>query len=105
MNEFPARLLPAESGASEGSVRLETFSTATRRCEQVCVVSRSTSLLEVLQKHRPEVALLQMTLLQPDPAVMVSQLHEYLSDMALILWVDAADKEIAARCIQSGAKD
>jgi PleD family two-component response regulator len=105
MNEFPVRVLVAESGPSEGSVGLRIFSTATGRCEEVYVVSRSTSLLEALQKYRPEVALLQMTLLQPDPAVTVSQLHGYLPDVALILWVGAADKEIAAKCIQAGAKD
>jgi PleD family two-component response regulator len=69
------------------------------------LVSRSTSLLEALQKHRPDVALLQMLVLQPDPAATVSHLHECAPEVALIIWAEPADKEIAAQCIQAGAKD
>ena len=69
------------------------------------LVSRSTSLLEALQKHRPDVALLQMLVLQPDPAATVSHLHECAPEVALIIWAEPADKETAAKCIQAGAKD
>jgi len=69
------------------------------------LVSRSTSLLEALQKHRPDVALLQILVLQPDPAATVSHLHECAPEVALIIWAEPADKEIAAKCVQAGAKD
>src|SRR5208337_3249376 len=91
--------------SSEASVSLRTFSTTTDRCDQMYLVSSSTSLLEALQKHRPDVALLQMLVLQPDPAATVSHLHECVPEVALIIWAEPADKEIAEKCIQAGAKD
>ena len=105
MNDSRLKVLLAEGGPGEASISLRTFSTTTGRCDQMGLVSRSTSLLEVLQKHRPNVALLQMLLLQPDPAAAVSQLHECAPEIALIIWAEPADKEIAAKCLQAGAKD
>jgi len=105
MNDSPLKVLLAEGGPSEASISLRTFSTTTGRCEQMHLVSRSTSLLEALQKHRTDVALLQMLVLQPDPAATVSHLHECAPEVALIIWAEPADKEIAAKCIQAGAKD
>jgi PleD family two-component response regulator len=105
MNDAPLKVLLAEGGTSEASVTLRTFSTSTGRCDQMYLVSRSTSLLEALQKHRPDVALLQILVLQPDPAATVSHLHECAPEIALIIWAEPADKETAAQCIQAGAKD
>lgn len=105
MNNSPLKVLLAEGGSSEASVSLRTFSTTTDRCDQMYLVSSSTSLLEALQKHRPDVALLQMLVLQPDPAAAVNHLHECVPEVALIIWAETADKEIAAQCIQAGAKD
>lgn len=105
MNDSLLKILLAEGGSSEASVSLRTFSTATGRCDQMCLVPRSASLLEALQKHRPDVALLQMLVLQPDPAATVSHLHECAPEVALIIWAEPADKEIAVQCIQAGAKD
>ena len=105
MNDSRLKVLLAEGGPGEASICLRTFSTATGGCDQMGLVSRSTSLLEVLQKHRPDVALLQMLLLQPDPAATVSQLHECAPEIALIIWAEPADKEVAAKCLQAGAKD
>ena len=104
MNDSPLKILLAEGGSSEASVSLRTFSTATGRCDQMCLVPRSASLLEALQKHRPDVALLQMLVLQPDPAATVSHLHECAPEVALIIWAEPADKEIAAQCIQAGKR-
>jgi len=61
--------------------------------------------LEALQKHRPDVALLQMLVLQPDPAATVRHLHEHAPEVVLIIWAEPADAETAAKCIQAGAKD
>jgi CheY-like chemotaxis protein len=105
MNDSPLKVRLAEGRSSEASVGLRTFSTTTSRCDQMGLLSRSTSLLEALQKHRPDVALLQMLVLQPDPAATVSHLHECAPELALIIWAQPADKEIAAQCIQAGAKD
>ncbi len=105
MNDSPLKVLLAEGGTSEAGVSLRTFSATTGRCDQVYLVSRSTSLLEALQKHRPDVALLQMSVLQPDPAATVSHLHGCAPEVALIIWAEPADMEIAAKCIQAGAKD
>jgi DNA-binding NarL/FixJ family response regulator len=105
MNDSPLKILLTEDGSSEAGVSLRTFSTTTGRGEQVYLVSKPTSLLEALQKHRPDVALLQMSVLQPDPAATVSHLHECAPEVALIIWAEPADKEIAAQCIQAGAKD
>jgi PleD family two-component response regulator len=46
-----------------------------------------------------------MLVLQPDPAATVSHLHKCAPEVALIIWAGPADKEIAAQCIQAGAKD
>jgi PleD family two-component response regulator len=105
MNGFYLKVLLAEGGSSEASVSLRTFTTTTGRCDKIYLVSRPASLLEALQKHRPDVALLQMLVLQPDPAATVSHLHECAPEVALIIWAEPADKEIAAQCIQAGAKD
>jgi len=105
MNDSPLKVLLAEGGASEASVSLRTFSTATGQCDQMYLVPRSTSLLEAFQKHRPDVALLQMLVLQPDPAATVGHLHECAPEVALIIWAEPADKEVAAQCILAGAKD
>ena len=105
MNNSLLKILLAEGRPSEASVSLRTFSTTTGRCEQMYLASRATSLLDALQKHRPDVALLQMLVLQPDPAATVSHLHECAPEVALIIWAEPADKEIAAQCIQAGAKD
>ena len=105
MNDEPLKVLLAEGGRGEASVSLRTFSTVAGRCIQSYVVSRSLSLLEALQLFRPDVALLQLLVLQPDPAATVSRLHECAPDVALIIWAEPADKEIAAKCIQAGAKD
>jgi PleD family two-component response regulator len=105
MNGFYLKVLLAEGGSSEASVSLRTFSTTTGRCDEMYLASRPASLLEALQKHRPDVALLQMLVLQPDPAATVSHLHECAPEVALIIWAEPADKEIAAQCIQAGAKD
>ncbi len=105
MNDSPLKVLLAEGGTSEAGVSLRTFSATTGRCDQVYLVSRSTSLLEALQKHRPDVALLQMSVLQPDPAAAVSRLHGCAPEVPLIIWAQPADMEIAVKCIQAGAKD
>jgi response regulator of citrate/malate metabolism len=105
MNESPLRVLLAEGGTKETSVSLRTFSTSPGRCDQMYLVPGSTSLLEALQKHRPDVALLQMLVLQPDPVASVSCLHECVPDVALIIWAEPADNQIAAKCIQAGAID
>ena len=104
MNSSPLTVLLAEGGTSEASISLRTFST-TGRCDQKCLKPRSTSLLEALQKHRPDVALLQMLVLQPDPAATVRRLHEHAPEVALIIWAEPADEEIATKCIQAGARD
>ena len=105
MKDSPLKVLLAEGGASEAGVSLRTFSATTGRCDQVYLVSRSTTLLEALQKHRPDVALLQMSVLQPDPATTVSHLHGSAPEVPLIIWAEPADMKIAAKCIQAGAKD
>lgn len=105
MNEPPVSVLEAESEPTKCSVRMRTFTALAGRCKQMYFLSGPTSLLEVLQKHRPDVALCSIPVLQPDATVTVDNLHERVPDAALILWMDAADKEIAARCIQAGAKD
>jgi len=105
MNTSPWTVLLAEGGASGTSVGLRTFTTTARRCNQTCMVSTSTSLLEALQNHRRDVALLQMLVLQPDPAAAVRHLHELAPEVALIIWAEPADEEIAEKCIQAGAKD
>jgi len=46
-----------------------------------------------------------MLVLQPDPAAAVRHLHEHAPEVALIIWAEPADEEIAANCIQAGAKD
>ena len=105
MTDLPVRVLLAEGGTREASISLRTFSGPAGRCEQMYLMSESTSLLEALQKHRPDIALLQMSVLQPDPPGTVRNLHERVPDVALILWADAADKEIAVKCIHAGATD
>jgi len=105
MKDSPLKVLLAEGGSSEASVSLRTFSTATGRCDQLYLEFRSTSLLEAFQKHRPDVALLQMLVLQPDPTATVRHLHECAPEVALIIWAEPADKELAVKCIQAGAED
>lgn len=63
MDECVLKVLLVESGKKEASIKQQTFSTATGRCEQVCVVFKLRSLLEALQEDSPEGALLSKLLL------------------------------------------
>jgi len=98
-------VLLAEGGPSEASLSLRTFSASSLSSDPMYLVSKPGSVLEALQKYRPDVALLQMIVLRPDPVAAVGCLHKGAPQVALIVLAEPADNEIAAKCIQAGAID
>lgn len=55
--------------------------------------------------HCPDVALLDLTLLQPDAPSFVSVLNRANRSVPIILYAESADKDNAANCLGMGAKD
>jgi CheY-like chemotaxis protein len=99
------RVLLAESGFSETGVTLRSLCAGTGRILELFFVTNRDSLHLALRDFRPDVSLLSLSLLQPDPPAAVRLLHHSLPEIPLILFADPADKELAVACLQVGATD
>jgi CheY-like chemotaxis protein len=99
------RVLLAESGLSETGVTLRSLCAGTGRTLELFFVTNRDSLHLALCDFRPDVSLVSLSLLQPDPPAAIYFLHHSLPDVPLILFADAADKELAVACLQVGATD
>ena len=105
MESSRLRVLLAESGLTEAGVTLRSLCAETGRTLELVYVTNRDSLPRALRDFRPDVALLSLSLLQPDPPATVYSLHQSLPHIPLILFADLADKELAIACLQVGATD
>jgi len=99
------RVLLAESGLTEAGVTLRSVCADTGRTLELLFVTNRDNLLPALRDFRPDIALLSLSLLQPDPLSSIHSLHQSLPDIPLILFADSADKELAVAGLQVGATD
>jgi GGDEF domain-containing protein len=99
------RVLLAESGLTEAGMTLRSLCAETGRTLELVFVTNRDSLPLALRDFRPDVALIALSLLQPDPPAAVRLLHHSLPEIPLILFADPADKELAVACLQVGATD
>jgi GGDEF domain-containing protein len=98
-------VLLAGSGLSEIGVMLRSLCAGAGRTLELYFVTNRDSLYLALRDFRPDVSLLSLSLLQPDPPASIYFLHQSLPDIPLILFADSADKELAVACLQVGATD
>jgi CheY-like chemotaxis protein len=105
MKSSHLRVLLAESGLTEAGITLRSLCVETGRTLELVFVTNRESLHRSLRDFRPDVALLSLSLLQPDPTSMIYSLHQSLPHIPLILFADLADKELATACLQMGATD
>ena len=105
MESSRLRVLLAESGLTEAGLTLRSLCAETGRTLELVYVTNRDSLPRALRDFRPDVALLSLSLLQPDPPTTVYSLHQSLPHIPLILFADLADKELAIACLQVGATD
>ena len=99
------RVLLAERGFSETGITLRALCAETGRSLELYMVSEHTSLDHALQAYCPDAALLDLSLLQPDPPAAVRVLHQNHSFIPLIVFAAPADKDSAVMCLEAGAKD
>lgn len=99
------RVLIAEKGFTETGITLRALCAESGRSLELYFVSKGASVGHALQTYGPDAALLDLSLLQPDPAAAVRVLHQNASRIPLIIFAAPADKESAVMCLQAGAKD
>ena len=99
------RVLLAENGFTETAVTLKSLCAETGRSLELMLVSNPSNLVRALRTYSPHVALLDLSLLRPDPPAAVRVLHESAPHIPLILFAQAADKDSATKCLEVGAKD
>jgi GGDEF domain-containing protein len=97
-------VLLAGSGLSEIGVMLRSLCAGAGRTLELYFVTNRDSFYLALRDFRPDVSLLSLSLLQPDPPARIYFLHQSLPDIP-ILFADSADKELAVACLQVGATD
>lgn len=105
MESSRLRVLLAESGLTEAGVTLRSRCAETGRTLELVFVTNRDSLPPALRDFQPDVALLSLSLLHPDPPTTIYSLHQSLPHIPLILFADLADKELATACLQVGATD
>ncbi len=62
-------------------------------------------MVHTLPAHCPDVALIDLSLLQPDAPARILLLHDANPSIPLSLVADSADKDCAVSCLSTGAKD
>jgi Diguanylate cyclase, GGDEF domain len=99
------RVLLAEAGPCETGITLRSLCAGTDCTLELFFVTNRNSLYLAWCDFRPDVSLLSLSLLQPDPPAVLRLFHRCLPGIPLILFADPADKELAVACLQVGATD
>ena len=99
------RVLLEERGFTETGITLRALCAETGRSLELCIVSKAASLVHILQTYCPDAALLDLSLLQPDPPAAIRVLYQNSSLIPLIVFAGPADRAAAEMCLQTGAKD
>src|SRR5208283_2321995 len=105
MVESPVSAAAAVIGTNEIGVRVRSFAELAGRPRQVDLLARPTRLCEVLQKHRPDLALYSVPVRLPEPIVAARNSQEDVAKITFILLADVADERIVEKCLAMGATD
>jgi len=95
----------AENGLSETGLTLRSLCAETGRVLELVRVESGEDLEQALQLHCPDVALLKLALLQPDPTLRLRVLQENSPSIPFILLADPADNVSGETCLALGAAD
>lgn len=99
------RALLAEQRLSETGLTLRSLCAEAGWSLEMVFVESRTDLAQALHAHCPDVAFLQLALLQPDAPARLSVLHQSHPSIPFILFADAADTDCAVSCLSMGAQD
>jgi DNA-binding NarL/FixJ family response regulator len=99
------RVLLAENSFTEAGLTLRALCTDHSCALELVFVSNPNKLRETLISSQPHVAVLALSMLQPDPPLAVSSLHQAAPHIPLILLARSADKGCALKCLSSGAEN
>lgn len=86
-----------EIATSKFKFQLRSLATLAMQAEQEALLASSTSLWEVLQKHRSDLALFSMPLLRPEPNVTTHNSQQAVTRIAFIFFKDVADESIVEK--------
>lgn len=99
------RVLLAEKRLSEAGIILRSICAEAGWALELIYVATRKELGEALQAYSPDVALLDLSLLQPEAANYLRGLYLAHSSIPLILFAEADDKSSAVECLSMGARD
>lgn len=99
------RVLLAEREFSETGLTLRSLCAEAGWSLEMVFVDSRTDLGHALLAHCPDVAFLQLDLLQPDAPGLLRLLHRSYPSIPFILFADPADRDSAVSCLSMGARD
>ena len=99
------RVLLAENSFTQTGVTLRSLCAETGRSLELKLVSSRDRISPALTTYHPDVALLDLCLLQPDAPAAVGALHRWAPHIPLIVFAPDAEQEAAERCLHAGATD
>jgi PleD family two-component response regulator len=99
------RVLLAEKRLSEARIILREICAEEGRALELVFVGTREELGTGLKTYCPDVALLDLALLQPEAAEHLRVLHFANKSVPILLFAGAADKVLAEECLSAGARD
>jgi CheY-like chemotaxis protein len=99
------RVLLAEKRLTEAGIILRSICAEAGWALELVFVGTRGELGRALKAHSPDLALLDLSLLQPEAATYLRVLHLANSHVPFILFADPADKGCAVECLSMGARD
>jgi CheY-like chemotaxis protein len=99
------RVLLAEKRLSEARIILREICAEEGRALELVFVGTREELGAGLKTYCPDVALLDLELLQPEAAEHLRVLHLANKSVPILLFAEPADKVLAEECLSAGARD
>jgi two-component system, cell cycle response regulator len=104
MRDKKLRVLLAEGSSGEAAALRALFPENPENLE-LTVVSTISTLIATIEIVRPELILLDLSLVQPDPVGAVRLVHRTAAAVPLIVLVDEENKRFVAKSLSQGALD
>jgi len=99
------RLLLAEKRLTEAGIILRSVCAETGWALEWIYAETVEDIRDKLKEHNPDLALLDLSLLQPDPAIQVGLLSIANPAVPLFLFAEPGEKSRAVECLSTGARD
>jgi CheY-like chemotaxis protein len=99
------RVLLAEKRLSETGIILRSICADVGWALEMVFVGSREAIHEALRAYHPDLALLDLALLQPDAVLCIRGLHLRNNQTPLIVFGEPAEKACAEACLSSGARD